>query len=110
MDHTGPYGTIWDHMGPYGTIRDHTGQYWTIRDHTGPYRTILDHTGPYDFDTFPKYLKLKNDKLGLSCAKLRPASLLRLLLLENLELYKGVQAGAELGSVQAETVRLQVQV
>ena len=28
------------------------------------------------------------DKLGLSCAKLRPASLLRLLLLENLELCK----------------------
>ena len=33
-------------------------------------------------------MKMTLNKLGLSCAKLRPASLLRLLLLENLELCK----------------------
>ena len=40
-------------------------------------------------------LKKKENKLGLSCAKLRPASLLRFLLLENFEFCK--YAKLELG-------------
>ena len=49
-----------------------------------------------DLEFFSSFFDNKQNKLGLSCAKLRPASLLNLLLLENLELSTSSEVNKEM--------------